>query len=229
MKHIEQMIQRIYSIDSVDNLGCFFDDVTELFHYDWAGLAIFEPRLSTNFTMKFIGEIPHKIRQFIQQDNNIIQYCLSESPPTNYLSLLNSSKPPIGVFKDNQFILIVPINGLANEFASLIFAIPKDIVTAETLEKIGWYWLLFASFIYTRYKKYSTSNQISMTKREQECIGWACSGKTSWEISKLLSISQRTVDFHLANCITKTNSINRQQAIAKYVLNGQLVVSNSKK
>ncbi|MBL4910353.1 MAG: helix-turn-helix transcriptional regulator [Alteromonadaceae bacterium] len=81
---------------------------------------------------------------------------------------------------------------------------------------------MLSSFIYTKYKNLITKNQFDITARELECIKWAADGKTSWEISQILSISQRTVDFHLANCINKTNSSNRQQAIVKFVLNGQL-------
>nr|WP_275075687.1 LuxR C-terminal-related transcriptional regulator [Pseudoalteromonas ostreae] len=42
-------------------------------------------------------------------------------------------------------------------------------------------------------------------------------------MSQILSISQRTVDFHLTNCIRKTNSTNRQHAIVKCILSGELL------
>lgn len=63
-------------------------------------------------------------------------------------------------------------------------------------------------------------NNVHLTKREKECVSWACDGKTSWEISQILGLSERTVIFHLTNLMRKTGTNNRQQAIAKTILKG---------
>ena len=54
-----------------------------------------------------------------------------------------------------------------------------------------------------------------LSQREKECLKWATAGKTAWEIGKILSISERTVVFHLNNAARKLNVGNRQQAIAR--------------
>jgi len=54
-----------------------------------------------------------------------------------------------------------------------------------------------------------------LTSREKEVLSWIKDGKGSWEISAILSISERTVKFHIGNVFTKLNVINRPQAIAK--------------
>ncbi len=59
-----------------------------------------------------------------------------------------------------------------------------------------------------------------LTIREQECLRWAADGKTSWEISQLLGISERTVNFHLNNSMIKMDVCNRQLAIARAILQG---------
>jgi len=59
-----------------------------------------------------------------------------------------------------------------------------------------------------------------VTKREKECLLWASEGKTAWEISKILGISERTVLFHLNNCAKKFGAVNRQHAIAKAIMLG---------
>ena len=59
-----------------------------------------------------------------------------------------------------------------------------------------------------------------LTIREQECLRWAADGKTSWEISQLLGISERTVNFHLNNSMIKMDVCNRQHAIARAILQG---------
>lgn len=225
MKHLETMIDKINKINSKDNLNKFFSDIKTVFNYAWAGMIIFEPSLNRNYITKYFGNVPSSLINLISKDQKIKQYCLNESSPVNYRDLLVESHiGSIGnLFAHQQIELIIPINGFGSEFSCLIFAIPIPIMTSNVVKKIGWYWLLLSTLIYSKYRKNITPNSSSLTKRELECIKWAAEGKTSWEISKLLSISQRTVDFHLANCISKTDSINRQQAVVKCVLNGQLL------
>ncbi len=52
-----------------------------------------------------------------------------------------------------------------------------------------------------------------LTGREIECLKWVALGKTSWEISLILNISARTVDFHVQNAMSKLDANSRQQAI----------------
>lgn len=52
-----------------------------------------------------------------------------------------------------------------------------------------------------------------LTPREMECLYWASAGKTSWEISHILTRSERTIDFHLLNARRKLGSVSRQQAV----------------
>lgn len=52
-----------------------------------------------------------------------------------------------------------------------------------------------------------------LTPRELEILRWAAVGKTSWEISRLYAISERTVKFHLGNIFRKLGVLNRAQAI----------------
>ncbi|WP_420793044.1 helix-turn-helix transcriptional regulator [Pseudomonas graminis] len=53
-----------------------------------------------------------------------------------------------------------------------------------------------------------------LTPREMECLYWASVGKTTWEISQILTCSERTIDFHLLNATRKLGSVNRQQAVS---------------
>ncbi len=59
-----------------------------------------------------------------------------------------------------------------------------------------------------------------LTPREKETLKWAYEGKTAWEIGVILSISERTVKFHLKNIYKKLNVVNRSQAVAKAVRAG---------
>jgi len=54
-----------------------------------------------------------------------------------------------------------------------------------------------------------------LTARECEILQWAAQGKTAWEISVILCISERTVKFHLTEASRKLNAANRTAAVAK--------------
>jgi len=54
-----------------------------------------------------------------------------------------------------------------------------------------------------------------MTFREKEILDWVKIGKSSWEISVILSVSERTVKFHLNNVYKKLDVHCRAQAIAR--------------
>jgi len=51
-----------------------------------------------------------------------------------------------------------------------------------------------------------------LTVREEEVLKWAAIGKTSWEISVILTISERTVNFHLTAAANKLGVKGRRAA-----------------
>ena len=59
-----------------------------------------------------------------------------------------------------------------------------------------------------------------LTVREKETLKWAYEGKTAWEIGVILSISERTVKFHLNNIYHKLNVTNRSQAVVTAIRHG---------
>ncbi len=61
-----------------------------------------------------------------------------------------------------------------------------------------------------------------LTSREKECLSWTAAGKTSWEISQILRLSESTITFHLKNAIQKMDVTNRSQAVAKALTHSQI-------
>lgn len=53
-----------------------------------------------------------------------------------------------------------------------------------------------------------------LSAREREVLQWMIEGKTNWETSRILGISERTVKFHVHNILQKLQSSTRGQAIA---------------
>ncbi|TBW33978.1 hypothetical protein EYW49_19180 [Siculibacillus lacustris] len=55
---------------------------------------------------------------------------------------------------------------------------------------------------------------VTLSGRERQVLGWLKAGKSSWDISVVLGISERTVNFHVYNVLRKLGAINRPQAVA---------------
>ena len=64
--------------------------------------------------------------------------------------------------------------------------------------------------------------QTKLTTADYNCLRWAAEGKTNWDIGKILSISERTVEKHMRNCFLKTNTLNRAQLVANSLRSGLL-------
>ncbi len=61
-------------------------------------------------------------------------------------------------------------------------------------------------------KQRTCNSRLSL--REKEVLKWLKQGKSTWEISVILSISQDTVKFHIKNIMQKLDAVNRSQAVA---------------
>jgi LuxR family transcriptional regulator, quorum-sensing system regulator CviR len=58
------------------------------------------------------------------------------------------------------------------------------------------------------------SKYAPLSERETEVLTWAMAGKTNWEISVILKISERTVKFHIQNVMVKLEASSRAHAVA---------------
>lgn len=68
-----------------------------------------------------------------------------------------------------------------------------------------------------RFVSASLAARKSLRKREIECLRWVAEGKTSVEISRIIDLSEHTVNHYLAACCRKLDAVNRVQAAVKAV------------
>jgi len=61
-----------------------------------------------------------------------------------------------------------------------------------------------------------------LTPRETECLKWAAEGKSEWEISQILGISEHTSEKHLLNAKRKLGAVNRVHAVAEAIRLGYI-------
>jgi DNA-binding CsgD family transcriptional regulator len=63
-------------------------------------------------------------------------------------------------------------------------------------------------------KERARNENILLSTREKEVLEWLKQGKSSWDMSVILGISERTVNFHVHNIMRKLNATNRPSIIA---------------
>jgi DNA-binding NarL/FixJ family response regulator len=62
--------------------------------------------------------------------------------------------------------------------------------------------------------------RFALTGREIEALTWVARGKSSADISVLMDVSERTVNFHISNVIRKLGVATRVQAAIRCALLG---------
>ena len=60
----------------------------------------------------------------------------------------------------------------------------------------------------------NVKKDIVLSPREKEVLKWLKQGKSTWDISMILSIGERTVKFHISNIMQKLNASGRTHAVA---------------
>ena len=114
------------------------------------------------------------------------------------------------------------IHGRRGEMAMLSLARPgaEQAAQRDTLHFLGTA-QLFACYLHEAVQRVVLSKEAvplgeaHLTRREKECLLWASEGKTGWEISKIVRVSERTVVFHLQNAARKMGVATRQHAVAR--------------
>jgi len=71
--------------------------------------------------------------------------------------------------------------------------------------------------------KLTPETTVALTAREKEVLRWTAEGKTAYDISCILSIAERTVNFHINNVVAKLGTSNKTQAAVKAATLGMLI------
>jgi DNA-binding CsgD family transcriptional regulator len=118
--------------------------------------------------------------------------------------------------------LSFPIRGAHNETA--VFSVSANLPRAE--------WLRYSKFCMQDLQRLAAFFHQGVLKHcgidigddgrslgdpERECLKWAAEGKSAWETSKILDISESTVKFHLSNARYKLHCVTTTQAVAKAI------------
>jgi LuxR family quorum sensing-dependent transcriptional regulator len=63
-----------------------------------------------------------------------------------------------------------------------------------------------------------------LTPRERDVLEWIAHGKSQWDVSVILSVSEATVDMHLRHVREKLGAMNTAHAVAQAIHSGQIKI-----
>ena len=81
---------------------------------------------------------------------------------------------------------------------------------------------LHVAFSNVLHKQNSHKTLLQISIREKEVLNWVKYGKSTWDISVILNISERTVKYHINNIMRKLDAVTRSHAVAIALAKGLL-------
>lgn len=125
-------------------------------------------------------------------------------------------------FRDQGFMRGVnfPVHDTSGRRGSVGFAGDREELTCEEVLKLS----MISIHVYDRLSALLTGREVDeaplLSERELECLRWTADGKTSSEISTILSLSEHTINHYLISATKKLDAVNRTQAVAKSIRKG---------
>lgn len=101
-------------------------------------------------------------------------------------------------------------------------AMPTDRGTLAILHMLSIYYALAAKRVGLLASIEGNDRERALTRRQAECLQWIAAGKSSWEISEILGISEYTVNEHLAAARQRLGVRTTTQAAIRAVVTGQI-------
>ncbi len=238
----QTIIDSLVQAQSVEEIHSVCTQITQELGFDH---FIFGARLPTSFVKPYLSIVSgfpdewwdrYKSQNYIRIDPTVA-HCASKTTPLPWTALAPLEKENRQI---SQFMIEArdfklrsgasfPVHSPQGETGMLSLVSDETAEKAQArINKILPYAHLLTVYIHEAVRKVLDVREIRpqtvhLTEREQECLLWAAEGKTSWEISQILKISERTVIFHLQNATAKLGVNNRQQAIARAVSMGLIV------
>ncbi|CAH9063338.1 hypothetical protein PSECIP111951_02883 [Pseudoalteromonas holothuriae] len=207
---LNDSMTKFENVEQGKQLTTTLSDIALSSGYECLAFIDYAPLSTKTYQRHLYGKYCTEVEGYLDSEE-IYKYCKNAFRLTSLESLLIERT-------DIAHLYVLPLRGVSGIVGALVFNIPKDFIELKSIDLIDWFWTILSPYLLNAAMRCRDSH-LNITNREKDCLLWASEGKTSWEISQILGISERTVNFHLANCINKTGSSNRQQAIVKCILN----------
>ncbi len=231
-----ELIDGLARAETVESLHAICSQLCEQHGFE---RFIYGARIPTSFVKPyfiFISGYPKEWRDHYTANNYMaldptVQYCSQNITPLSWggvgeleresreVERFMSEARDFGIVSGVSF----PVHTAQGDFAMLSLASEESQHKAQKrIQLILPLGQLFTAYLHEAVRRVFDSDVLSLAKvdlthREKECLLWATEGKTTWETSQILNISERTVTFHLQNAQGKLDVNNRQQAVARAV------------
>ncbi|WP_053146030.1 LuxR C-terminal-related transcriptional regulator [Pseudomonas sp. P97.38] len=164
-------------------------------------------------------------RQYDYRNNPIVKYCHHSLLPVLWSKPLFESVP--GLWEDlNFFQLQYGISHPVQDHRGVtsIFSFLQDEPATSIKDfhgRVGaMLWLATRTHTHLIDQLLTTLRPLRLSQRELDVLKWTAEGKTSGEVATILSISERTVNFHIQAIISKLDVKNKTSAVTTAVRKG---------
>ena len=232
-----EILEHIQAATTTDGVFEQLSEITDMFGYSAFCLsAIPDPGIKMDSYVMLSGWseewFDHYMENDFVQEDPVIQKLRATTKPFVWSSVFEN-KTPLSekarqVMNDaTEFRmkdgLCVPIFSISGFQAGMSFGGERTDLTEQ--EQGAMQLLTIGAYNRIRDLVGSFGKMVSvpkLTARERECLKWTSAGKTSWEISQILNISQHTVDWYLTSAAKKLGAANRPHAVAEGFRKGLL-------
>jgi LuxR family transcriptional regulator, quorum-sensing system regulator CviR len=238
--HLLEIVNRCPDCDSLSGFTDLLCNLQKIADFDSAVCTCVEPSLLDASIYETKYPINYQCREYPVDMNWFNQCYKFDVPLPAILSCLNfhESSKTVRRFGDGRLQIVVPqstdnhlsdgwtfgtFENLCNRWILFIFAFrntrcePGRIIAVELAVPH-----LFRAFKGIRHL--CRAKPFHLTKKEFEVLNWVKMGKTTWEISQILAVSESCVNFHMDNIRKKFDAVNRTQVVAVAVANGLIKI-----
>lgn len=166
-------------------------------------------------------------RGYAEIDPSIAHALTSITPLFWSDEMYAADTPRLGEFKEAAYAyglecgVTIPVHGPSREVAIFCALVSAKRCGAEAarrqLRQLLPYLCLLALHIHAAaFDIFSgaQSTPVHLTNRERECLRWIAAGKSTWEIGRILDISEHGVTHHIRNVMRKFDCTSRHVAVA---------------
>ena len=226
-----RLVKEMYSVNTLEALEEICYGFTVLSNMDYYLLTILERTSLYSPTLKLHSNFPSTSLANIKKNtacSNLFISCQADKHAPEHWNNETANIPDtsnkFAAFMYSYNIscgMSIPIKSTSGELVFFNMLSEEEMDPAH-MDSTLLFAHTFAAHLIDNYlrinKELISANKLS--KRENDCLFWACEGKTAWEISQIIGLSQRTVTFHLMNITNKLRANNRQHAVALAIMKG---------
>lgn len=193
MKHVLQIIEGVTGQSGPAALSAYLASLCQRMSYH---SCLIKPK-TTGWMPAPLGHCSASLALWLRQKEDRIWQELPVAGTASWLALDYPSLLGVRLRQPQTAVLLVE---------------PALLLNTEQQQGLQMFWQLLAPYLEQTLLAQQQSS-LQLTGRELQCIAWAAASKTSWEISKILGISERTVNFHIQNSLQKSGAMNRTQLV----------------